>query len=569
MKVNSKSAGFITLTVILLSAFFFYFFTFNRYHLWHLEQNQLFRYNKDYLLDFLQRPGGFILLTGAFITRFFYNAWVAAITITFLAGSFFYITSRILKYYQLSYFLLSAITVVILAALQSNHNYLPAYTLGWLFTITVFYGYILIPGLTYRHITGLILVPVLFYLCGFFSFLLVPLVIVHELSIKGKKHYLFCLTMVITGMLMPVVFQRYVFLTPKETMWIIPLNPVLLKDKSVYIFLLPCYLVIIIASIPFIRKIKVTRMVLAISALLFLISGFFIIRENYDKKNEVFLHIEASYQQSDYKQVLALGRKYPGNNQLVVYYTNLALSRLGELSEKMFMFNQSGSRGLWLQWSRNETAPLYGSEFYEIVGYTNEASRWAFEAMEINELNPRSLKKLIIASLINEQPELASKYRYLLSQNSHYASWSDDKKVANGKKMKLTHDFISTGYHPYELLELLEDHPDNRPAYEYLMASFLLDKNLEMFASQIYRLKDLGYSHIPRYFEEAIILYSGLTGKDITPPGYTLSEQTMQRFHEYASLFAANRYSMDKASKVLAKKFGDTFWYYMQFRNQK
>jgi hypothetical protein len=375
--------------------------------------------------------------------------------------------------------------------------------------------------------------------------------------------------MVLTGMLIPLIFQQYLFLTGKESTWIIPMNPLLLKDKAIYIFLLPVYMLVLIASIPFIRRIPVNKMITALSAILFLISGYFIIRENYDKKNEVFLHMEASYQQSDYRQVLSLSRKYPGNNQLVIYYTNLALCRLGELSEKMFLYNQTGSQGLWLQWSRNETAPLYGSEFYEIVGYTNEASRWAFEAMEINDLNPRSLKKLITASLINDQENLAAKYRDLLSQNSHYAHWTDDAKVEAGKKMKLTRDFISTGSHPFELLKLLEDHPDNRPAFEYLMASFLLDKNLEMFASQIFRLKDLDYSHIPRYFEEAIILYSGLTRKDITPPGYRLSEQTMQRFHEYASLFAANRYSMEKASKVLSKKFGDTFWYYMQFRNMK
>jgi len=53
-----------------LTGLFLYFGVFNRFHLSYLEQNQLFRYNADYLSDFFSVPGGLITLAGSFLTQF-------------------------------------------------------------------------------------------------------------------------------------------------------------------------------------------------------------------------------------------------------------------------------------------------------------------------------------------------------------------------------------------------------------------------------------------------------------------------------------------------------------------
>jgi hypothetical protein len=102
-------------------------------------------------------------------------------------------------------------------------------------------------------------------------------------------------------------------------------------------------------------------------------------------------------------------------------------------------------------------------------------------------------------------------------------------------------------------------------SFEYLMTSFLLNKNLEAFAANIYRLNELRYPKIPRHFEEALILYSGILKKNIVPEGYEISAETKQRFHAYAQLFAHNRNSLNKAAEVLYRDFSNTFWYYLQF----
>jgi hypothetical protein len=46
-----------------------------------------------------------------------------------------------------------------------------------------------------------------------------------------------------------------------------------------------------------------------------------------------------------------------------------------------------------------------------------------------------------------------------------------------------------------------------------------------------------------------------------------ISSTTRERFHDYARIFAANRFDMDQAARNLHSKFGSTFWFYMQFVN--
>jgi hypothetical protein len=313
---------------------------------------------------------------------------------------------------------------------------------------------------------------------------------------------------------------------------------------------------------------------------LYLISAYMVVGFAYDRNNELFLNIDNHYQSSSWKKILVLSNQYPGQNQLVMYYTNLALYKNGEMADRMFAFRQSGHSGLWLEWKRNVTAPFFGGEVFYQLGFTNEAFRWAFEAMEVKGLNPRSLKRLVNTSLINRHYEIAGKYLNFLDQTLFYRAWAkvqrqlisdtiliqEQEELVEKRNLLLTKDFITDiNTSNIGLDRLLIAHPDNRMAFEYLMASFLLTKNLEAFADNIYRLKYLGYKKIPKHYEEALILYMGLTKKDVVPAGYRISNATRDNFHEYARTFAANRYSMDKAARALSGEFGNTFWYYMQF----
>jgi hypothetical protein len=99
------------------------------------------------------------------------------------------------------------------------------------------------------------------------------------------------------------------------------------------------------------------------------------------------------------------------------------------------------------------------------------------------------------------------------------------------------------------------------------MASLLLDKRLDEFAVEILKLKDYNYSRMPVHFEEALIFYNSYENKSIMPEGYSLRPETIRRFQDYAKTYSIYRSNLNVAADQLKKRYGKTFWYYLQFIN--
>jgi hypothetical protein len=574
---------------ISFAGLFLYLGVFNRYHLSYLEQIQLFRYNEGYLAEFFLKPGGLIALMGSFLTQFFYFPWFGALILTLVVFMVCVLTDFILRRLGLHGILFSLLPSVLLAAMHSNHNYPLSFTLGWILSLAFFAVFICISDDKIRFWAGLAGFVLMYVFAGLFSFLTLVLCVLYEmLSRKGIRRFYFLMAAIPLSIIVPLMSWKYIYLITFNQAWFLPVPLSSVAPVKIFFYSLLLYYPLVIL-LSFSGQLIFKKPAFTFSwnwkymvsgTLLFLLAVFMLITLAYDRNNELFLSIDANYHSSSWEKVLTLSDKYPGQNQLVMYYTNLALFKSGDLANTMFHYKQSGTKGLWLKWERNETAPFFGGEVFYHLGYTNEAFRWAFEAMEAKGLNPRSLKRLVVTSIINRNYKIAGKYLNYLDQTLLYRKWASDyrrlitdttliyqqKELAEKRKFLPKHDFIADiNPNSIGLDKLLDDHPDNRMAYEYLMASFLLRKDLDSFAANIYRLKDIGYKKIPQHFEEALVLYAGLSKRNVVPDGYIISNATRERFYNYAKLFAANRYDMNKAGQILYRKFGDTFWFYMQF----
>ena len=117
------------------------------------------------------------------------------------------------------------------------------------------------------------------------------------------------------------------------------------------------------------------------------------------------------------------------------------------------------------------------------------------------------------------------------------------------------------------LKDLLKNHPENKMAYEYLLASLLLDRNLDEFAGAVLSLKYYGYNRMPLHIEEALIFYNFYENQRIVPEGYSFNQETINRFNDYAKLYTMFRSDRKVAAYELRKKYGKTYWYYLQFPN--
>jgi hypothetical protein len=262
-------------------------------------------------------------------------------------------------------------------------------------------------------------------------------------------------------------------------------------------------------------------------------------------------------------------------NQLVTYYTNLALFKTNQLADRMFSFPQHGAGGLQLEWKRDEVSPFFGGEVFYHLNHFNEAYRWAFESMEAKGVNPRSLKRLVQTSIINGHYVLAEKFLNILDQTLYYKKWAakyrkcisdspanQDSEISGKRKFLLTNDFVSADL---GLNQLLQEHQNNRMAFEYLMSNFLLTKNIKGFADNIYRIKDLGYSEIPVNYEEALLFCMIYFKKDLVPEGYSIRPETIQRKNEYIAQLSRFGNNKEQAANELRKQFGNTCWYYLHF----
>ena len=249
------------------------------------------------------------------------------------------------------------------------------------------------------------------------------------------------------------------------------------------------------------------------------------------------------------------------------------------MGDRLFHYNQIGSSGLFLGWGE-DAAPFFGCDLFYQLGYINEAYRWAFEALVAKGESPRILKILTLASLINGNNAVAAKFLNILDRSLFYADWAEqyrkyindpvmlgnDPEISAKRRQLIKTDFFAdvTRY-DLQLTRLLENNPDNRMAFEYLISFLLLEKNLSSFSEKMKYLNDLGYKQIPVHFEEAL-LASDSGYEAFIPEGLSIRESTRHNFDGYVKASPAGSYSIDKRMEYLGDQYGNTFWYYYQFK---
>jgi hypothetical protein len=307
--------------------------------------------------------------------------------------------------------------------------------------------------------------------------------------------------------------------------------------------------------------------------------AFVVYKSAYNKMAEMMLGIDHHVQHDEWNQVLKLSDRYPGYNTLVIYYTNLALFKTGKLMDKMFNYPQIGSQGLRLKWQRNLNL-FFGGEIFSQLGYNNESIHWAFEALVAKGFNPRSLKKLAVGCIVNGNYDIARKYLSLLNRTIFYRKWAqrhirylfdpdlaeENPEISQYRNLQVMSNFFSE-VNGLNLLDLLKNHPENIMAYEYLLASLLLDRNLDDFARVSLNMKYYGYIRIPLHIEEALIFYNFYEDKNVIPEGYSFRPETINRFNDYAKTYTKFRSNQKVAAFELKEKYGKTYWYYLQFPN--
>lgn len=205
----------------------------------------------------------------------------------------------------------------------------------------------------------------------------------------------------------------------------------------------------------------------------------------------------ATHQQ--WNRILETINKEKPNNQIGVTVQNLALAMRGMLLDHIFEYNQNGIAGLLPDVKEDATSPLPTAEAFYQLGMINVAQRTVFEAQEAIldfQKSGRCYKRLAQTNLINGQYEVARKYLSALQKTLFYREWAEETLPLLGneeaidrhpeygrlRQWAFKEDFYFSDHVPPEMLEnLYFSNTDNRMAYQYLLAYYLLTGDRERY----------------------------------------------------------------------------------------
>jgi len=560
---------------------FFWFYKPAEYVLIANQDVRLFFISTEHFLSFLDRPGGMLEYLGHFLTQFFRFRF---------AGAFF-LSGLIILAYVLSIRLLNRsagkkelliMALIVPFVLMGLHNFYPHQLFHSL-------GFILAMGLAglvpedrgKRRVFHVIVVPALYLVGGGFVWFYCVLILASGFAGRMKSN--------IEILIFTVVYPAGIIILATATLFVYPLKEMLtisLPHEQVYpIPMLPflfagsLILLILLSRISLEWTFLKTRWLFIPESILVLTGAFLILNFTYNRKNVEFFEIEKLAILEDWDALLRYADQHPSSNLFGNYYTNLALAKKGMLCSALFNYPQPyGRRGLCFEWEAKEEILKRGSDFFWTIHFVNEAHHWSFESRIVNGFTRRNLKRLIQTELIRGNYKVAQKYIGLLNKTlfdkklaRHFMKYVDnpeaienDRELGSMLNTDFKGDFFTDGIDLEKNLRLLiSSDPENRQAYDYLMALFLLEKRVDEIALLLRKYNELTEGDLPQLLEECLLIYNLLHREDMIQD-IAVSQNTMQRFETYFSVLRRSQ-DQNEAARALFPDYGNSFWFHMNF----
>lgn len=308
----------------------------------------------------------------------------------------------------------------------------------------------------------------------------------------------------------------------------------------------------------------------------------------FDRQTNRLLHINYYAMQRNWPQVLRQARRFPDRPYSIssVFDINRALYYTGRLGEEMFMYPQS-PRGLLLTVPRQaSTANFKRCELLTELGYPNVAARFGYEVLAVYGRFPLILRQLALTNIVLGRTEVAVVFlralsrdliyggeaRKLLTRLQHEPRMLSDKETQQLRARMCSEDILRFGTDMAGALELVvETDGNNRMAFEYLMAHYLLTGKIKAFAENIPRPEDYGYTGLCRHYEEALAIYLSSGGQEQELGGWVPSEEARRRVDMFEKTYraVAARSGRTAAQEVLQQQFGGSYMYYFAFPRWK
>jgi hypothetical protein len=490
-----------------------FFAVYYRHHLHYQEEMQLFLTTGAYFLETIASPGGLSSYFSRLITQFFVDSFAGGLCIALLLIALQRLVWSVsaaqvpLGSKKTSYYLLSFIPSTVYACALMDENFLLTALVALIFVLLAVFPYQRMKPFKARLVYLLLMIPLLYWIAG------------------GAYRN----------------FYRY----PN-------IFPVIL----LIIFLLALIIPILCRYLPEKndRKSRIISGGIQLTIILLLVGWGVKTQANWEKE-EIMAYDYFSRSQK-WNSIIRLADKKAPTTPLSVASLNLALAKQSQMSNYMFDYFQNGPEGLLPAFQKEFIMDMMAGEIYYHLGLVNTAQRFAFEGMEAipdYQKSVRCLKRLAETNLINGQYEVANKYLFLLKQTFFYKKWAEETTTYLYHEEKINahpewgklrqfrpkNDFLFSEQEKDQVLGILyQNNPNNRMAYEYLLAYTLLIKDLQHFFDYYRLLENKKQDEaVPKSYQEALAFIQG-------------------QVHFKAGL----------SEEAFYKQYGKTYWYYLMFK---
>jgi hypothetical protein len=277
-------------------------------------------------------------------------------------------------------------------------------------------------------------------------------------------------------------------------------------------------------------------------------------------------------------QLLTSAQHNP-HNPFVAHAVNRALYHVGRLGYDMFSWPQD-SDNLFLSDEK------YGWMYWQIfdlfldIGVVNMAENALTECLEGLGSRPMILQRLALINMVKGNLGSAKIYLGALSKTLFDANWakrylerletdpdlSEDKYIQHLRSLCLDKDCpMYSLFKEKTLLWLLERNSQNRMAFEYLMAWYMLNKRLSKLVDNLERLQDFNYPELPTHYEEAALIHVYRTGKPVSLSRYLPSLRKRRQIEDFTRILGGYGGDKKAASKELSERFRNTYFFYYTY----
>ncbi len=252
--------------------------------------------------------------------------------------------------------------------------------------------------------------------------------------------------------------------------------------------------------------------------------------------------------QCNWKEILADAGRHEAKSPQSMILVNTALAFEQRLASEMFRYRQTGNECLLPDCRNDLMAPLMTAEAYFWMGLTDHAIRNYFESRASNPTYRGSCyatMRLAECYIINEDYQLALKYLYQLRKTtfmsakaSEYIYLIESGQTGNNamiaaiRSLRLSQNRVQGSVNNTAILkDLIEANPYNYLAYEYLMATYMLEGDLQGIAGNAGLCRNMEYQQLPTHVQEAIALMASMPKADMRYVNGNISQDVATRFH--------------------------------------